>query len=177
MRGHKLISLFLVLLPHLVLCFQPIRSINHCNLHKTNNLVLNAKKKPGSAGKYSGKFKKCIIYSFVFVVVSYYTSTVTAPAAPSKAEKQGREDRFDAVTRKFMFTIQGLTKTLSDGSRTILKNINLCFFPGAKIGVVGLNGSGKSIYSVSNSPFTHHALFDASTYLIHIFSSFLLLHT
>ena len=43
-----------------------------------------------------------------------------------------------------MFTITGLTKTLPDGSRTILKNINLCFFPGAKIGVVGLNGSGKS---------------------------------
>ena len=33
---------------------------------------------------------------------------------------------------------------MPDGSRTILKNINLCFFPGAKIGVVGLNGSGKS---------------------------------
>ena len=29
-------------------------------------------------------------------------------------------------------------------NRTILKNINLCFFPGAKIGVVGSNGSGKS---------------------------------
>jgi ATPase subunit of ABC transporter with duplicated ATPase domains len=42
------------------------------------------------------------------------------------------------------FTIRGLTKTLPDGSRTILKNINLCFFPGVKIGVVGLNGSGKS---------------------------------
>ena len=67
-----------------------------------------------------------------------------APAPPSKAEKQGREDRFDAMTRKFMFTISGLTKALPDGSRTILKNINLCFYPGAKIGVVGLNGSGKS---------------------------------
>lgn len=33
---------------------------------------------------------------------------------------------------------------MPDGSRTILKNINLCFYPGAKIGVVGLNGSGKS---------------------------------
>ena len=87
-------------------------------------------------------------------------------AAPSKSEKQSREDKFDAMTRKFMFTIQGLTKALPDGSRTILKNINLCFFPGAKIGVVGtyiltagflhqktmlssicavgLNGSGKS---------------------------------
>ena len=67
-----------------------------------------------------------------------------APAPPSKSEKQGREDRFDAMTRKFMFTISGLTKSLPDGSRTILKNINLCFYPGAKIGVVGLNGSGKS---------------------------------
>ena len=67
-----------------------------------------------------------------------------APAAPSKGEKQGQKDRFDALTRQFMFTIQGLTKTLPDGSRTILKNINLCFYPGAKIGVVGLNGSGKS---------------------------------
>ena len=28
--------------------------------------------------------------------------------------------------------------------RTILKNISLSFFPGAKIGVLGLNGSGKS---------------------------------
>ena len=65
-------------------------------------------------------------------------------AAPTKAEKQGREDRFDAITRKFMFTVSGLTKALPDGSKTILKNINLCFYPGAKIGVVGLNGSGKS---------------------------------
>lgn len=63
---------------------------------------------------------------------------------PTKSEKQGRADKFDAMTRKFMFTIQGLTKSLPDGSRTILKNINLCFFPGAKIGIVGLNGSGKS---------------------------------
>jgi energy-dependent translational throttle protein EttA len=38
----------------------------------------------------------------------------------------------------------GLTKMLPDKSKTILKNIHLSFFPGAKIGVVGLNGSGKS---------------------------------
>lgn len=63
---------------------------------------------------------------------------------PSKKEKQSRDDKFDALTRKFMYTLQGVTKMLPDGSRTILKNINLCFYPGAKIGVVGLNGSGKS---------------------------------
>jgi ATPase subunit of ABC transporter with duplicated ATPase domains len=28
--------------------------------------------------------------------------------------------------------------------RTVLSKINLSFFPGAKIGVLGLNGSGKS---------------------------------
>ena len=42
-----------------------------------------------------------------------------------------------------MFTLVGLTKTLPDKSKDILKNINLSFYPGAKIGVVGLNGSGK----------------------------------
>lgn len=60
-------------------------------------------------------------------------------------EKQSVKDaRFDAATRQFMFTMVGLTKTLPDKSKTVLKNINLSFYPGAKIGVVGLNGSGKS---------------------------------
>eukprot|EP01036_Dinobryon_divergens_P006490 gene6490-8623_t len=44
---------------------------------------------------------------------------------PTKKEKQGKEDRFDAMTRKFMYTLSGVTKSLPDGSRTILKNINL----------------------------------------------------
>ena len=43
-----------------------------------------------------------------------------------------------------MFTIMKLSKTLPDKSKTILKDINLCFYPGAKIGVVGVNGAGKS---------------------------------
>lgn len=60
-------------------------------------------------------------------------------------EKQSvKNDRLDAATRQFMFSILGLSKTLPDKSKTILKDINLCFYPGAKIGVVGLNGSGKS---------------------------------
>jgi energy-dependent translational throttle protein EttA len=60
-------------------------------------------------------------------------------------EKQSVSDaRFDAQTRQFMFSMVGLTKALPDKSKTLLKNINLAFFPGAKIGVVGLNGSGKS---------------------------------
>jgi sulfate-transporting ATPase len=73
-----------------------------------------------------------------------YAAPKGQDSGPTKAQKQGKADQFDALTRQFMFTISGLTKSLPDGSRTILKNINLCFYPGAKIGVVGGNGSGKS---------------------------------
>jgi energy-coupling factor transporter ATP-binding protein EcfA2 len=60
-------------------------------------------------------------------------------------EKQSvKEARFDAQTRQYMFTMVGLSKLLPDKSKTILKNIHLSFYPGAKIGMVGLNGSGKS---------------------------------
>ena len=44
---------------------------------------------------------------------------------------------------QYVFTMQGVTKVVPP-KRTILENINLSFFPGAKIGVLGLNGSGKS---------------------------------
>ena len=44
---------------------------------------------------------------------------------------------------QYVYTMQGVTKTVP-GQRTILQNIHLSFFPGAKIGVLGLNGSGKS---------------------------------
>ena len=64
-------------------------------------------------------------------------------AGPTKSERQGQADRADALARSFMFTVQKLNKVLPDGKK-ILNNINLCFYPGAKIGVVGLNGSGKS---------------------------------
>ena len=36
-----------------------------------------------------------------------------------------QEQRFDAATRQFMFTIMGLSKTLPDKSKTLLKDINL----------------------------------------------------
>lgn len=44
---------------------------------------------------------------------------------------------------QYVFTMQGVTKVVPP-KRTILENINLSFFPGAKIGVLGLNGAGKS---------------------------------
>lgn len=43
---------------------------------------------------------------------------------------------------KYIFQMYRLNK--SYGSKQVLKDINLCFYPGAKIGIVGENGSGKS---------------------------------
>ena len=44
---------------------------------------------------------------------------------------------------QYVFTLRRVSKTVAP-QRTIIKNISLNFFPGAKIGVLGLNGSGKS---------------------------------
>jgi ATP-binding cassette ChvD family protein len=44
---------------------------------------------------------------------------------------------------QFVFTMNRVGKIVPP-KREILKNISLSFFPGAKIGVLGLNGSGKS---------------------------------
>ncbi|MDP2621611.1 MAG: energy-dependent translational throttle protein EttA [Hyphomicrobiales bacterium] len=47
------------------------------------------------------------------------------------------------MARPFIYHMQGLTKSYS-GGRKVLENINLSFYPDAKIGVLGPNGSGKS---------------------------------
>ncbi len=44
---------------------------------------------------------------------------------------------------QYVFTMNRVGKVVPP-KRHILKDINLCFFPGAKIGVLGLNGAGKS---------------------------------
>jgi ATP-binding cassette ChvD family protein len=44
---------------------------------------------------------------------------------------------------QYIYTMHRVTKRVPP-QRTILKNISLSFFPGAKIGVLGLNGAGKS---------------------------------
>ncbi len=47
------------------------------------------------------------------------------------------------MSGQFIFTMHRVSKVVPP-NRTILKDISLSFFPGAKIGVLGLNGSGKS---------------------------------
>ena len=46
------------------------------------------------------------------------------------------------MAEQYIYTIESLTKAY--GKREVLKNIWLAFYPGAKIGVIGSNGSGKS---------------------------------
>jgi ATP-binding cassette ChvD family protein len=44
---------------------------------------------------------------------------------------------------QYVYVMNGLSKTYL-GGRQVFKDIKLSFFPGAKIGVVGVNGAGKS---------------------------------
>ena len=44
---------------------------------------------------------------------------------------------------QYIYTMNRVSKVVPP-KRTILRDISLSFFPGAKIGVLGLNGSGKS---------------------------------
>ncbi len=44
---------------------------------------------------------------------------------------------------QYVYSMNRVSKTVPP-KRQLLKDISLSFFPGAKIGVLGLNGSGKS---------------------------------
>ena len=46
--------------------------------------------------------------------------------------------------KKVIFSMQKLSKSYPGADKPVLKNIYLSFFYGAKIGILGLNGSGKS---------------------------------
>ena len=46
--------------------------------------------------------------------------------------------------KKIIFSMSGVSKIYPDQQKEVIKNIHLSFFYGAKIGVLGLNGSGKS---------------------------------
>ena len=59
------------------------------------------------------------------------------------AGSAGASGTLDAVPAQFIYTMRGL-KRFYPPDREVLKGINLSFYPGAKIGVIGSNGSGKS---------------------------------
>src|ERR1700712_6084711 len=47
------------------------------------------------------------------------------------------------MAREFIYHMRGLTKAYTGGKK-VLENVHLSFYPDAKIGVLGVNGSGKS---------------------------------
>ena len=48
------------------------------------------------------------------------------------------------MAQQYSFVMKDLTKTFPGASKPILNNINLQFYPDAKIAIIGMNGSGKS---------------------------------
>lgn len=68
-------------------------------------------------------------------------------AAPRPFRKQSAPPLFNTPLKdqmaQYVYSMNRVSKTVPP-KRQILKDISLSFFPGAKIGVLGLNGSGKS---------------------------------
>ena len=64
-----------------------------------------------------------------------------AKSAPTPIQLQPEES--PVANPQYVYHMHKLSKTYP-GGKQVLKDISLSFFPGAKIGVVGLNGAGKS---------------------------------
>lgn len=95
--------------------------------HNVPAMGLNAKnlaKNKKKGGKKKGK--------------SASRGSATSTQAPPRANAH----KVDTNRKEYIYQMVGVNKTLDNGKQ-ILKNINLSYFPGVKIGVVGENGSGK----------------------------------
>ena len=57
------------------------------------------------------------------------------------SSKKSRPPILLPVSSQYIFTMHRLSK-LHPPSKTVLDNVTLAFYPGAKIGVLGYNGSG-----------------------------------
>src|SRR3974390_146596 len=62
-------------------------------------------------------------------------NTAALAARPAAGDNQ--------VMAQYIYTMNRVSKVVPP-KRLILRDISLSFFPGAKIGVLGLNGAGKS---------------------------------
>eukprot|EP00178_Gracilaria_changii_P019768 TRINITY_DN572_c0_g1_i4.p1 TRINITY_DN572_c0_g1~~TRINITY_DN572_c0_g1_i4.p1 ORF type:complete len:652 (-),score=112.84 TRINITY_DN572_c0_g1_i4:3920-5875(-) len=70
-------------------------------------------------------------------------STSAAATTHNGTPPRAKANMIDTNRREYIYQMVGVSKTLNNGKQ-ILNNINLAYFPGVKIGVVGSNGSGKS---------------------------------
>ena len=71
-----------------------------------------------------------------------YLCLASAGLIPAGINPAARSKKKDGMAEQYIYTIENLTKAY--GKREVLKNIWLAFYPGAKIGVIGSNGAGKS---------------------------------
>lgn len=104
---------------------------SHAKIHSTSGRVtmgLNAKNlaKAKKKGKKKGS-----------------GSTNTVEGGKNATPPRAQANTIDTNRREYIYQMVGVNKILPNGKQ-ILKNINLAYFPGVKIGVVGENGSGKS---------------------------------
>lgn len=70
-------------------------------------------------------------------------ATATKKSNGSSTPPRANANAIDTNRREYIYQMVGVNKILNNGKK-ILSNINLSYFPGVKIGVVGENGSGKS---------------------------------
>src|ERR1044072_8938339 len=68
---------------------------------------------------------------------------IEAPAATCRRGRSRRARSLRPMAPQFIFTMRDLRRFYPP-DREVLKGINISMFPGAKIGVLGANGSGKS---------------------------------
>ena len=66
------------------------------------------------------------------------------PIAQTRKSQSGHEVRYPwPMPQEFIYTTSKLARHYPP-DRTVLENISISFYPGAKIGVIGSNGAGKS---------------------------------
>ena len=105
---------------------------------------------PGSIWARIGNYRDSTFDSNIFAVSILTTEVIYLPAtrldqAPGLAHNAPRKDHRNSVNNmaQYIYTMIGVSKVVPP-NRTIIKDISLSFFPGAKIGLLGLNGAGKS---------------------------------
>ena len=65
------------------------------------------------------------------------------PDSPTSVPSAPNREGSALASNQFVYHMHGLTKAYP-GGRKVLENVNLSFYPDAKIGVLGVNGAGKS---------------------------------
>ena len=73
-----------------------------------------------------------------------FLRTLASSAGGGKKKQKKNAHSGRGTQGDYVMSVTGISKSV--GTRTILDDVNLGFFEGAKVGVLGLNGSGKSTF-------------------------------